>query len=1245
MKHVAFARKATAKTEHADKPIPETLSGEHGARAGVPLFLGARGSPGGGGDGGGEAIGMPLYLRPARAEARCPTDPPVQAKCASCEEDAEKESIQPKDCPACEPDGEDDGAPKGAPGDALAGALEVARAGVAAASQPLPHVDRIQASFGRHDIRFARAKVGGAAEHASARLGALAYALEDRVGFRYAPDLALAAHEAAHIVQQRSGTKPPGTMGRPGDAHERHADEVAETVTRGQSAELLLDGAEGGLGAAARAAAPAVQRQPLDGGTGSADATDGVASPRPDPDLDASVADGLGARSPQAMVVGDLVLDEDEGTCRARIADYILARAPHGRREVRARLAELNPMTHEAAAHASDYSGVTAESSAASEQARHVTAVYDAASAAFAALEATYEQRLAEFDGHARTVLLGMLALSEARIFNEQRHYGVTTAVPSSTIIVEGDSVAGGAVITVPATYAMSEGPGRAGLSAAARRLAPLLRHIADRRMELAGHETFVRPSVVIQDEGWSGANDRLEQAKMQYLLERDEVVRDFPVLASWAPADAELGAYALNDAAGELDQFASGSTRSMAQALGEKFDKSLSDIADVRRRLREGDLVLWKIPSVVAATKTSLGVPQGTADDAIVEEKVSDVQSDADFVQTVLGLVALALGLIAAIPTGGSSVVAAGTFIAATGAAIASTAIAVHDLREYSLQQSLAGTDFDRARAISQDEPSLFWLALSVVGAGLDIVAAGAAFRTLSRLAREAAEARRLAAIAGATEGQRRTADEAVRRLVEAANAQPGLGRRLENALGYVAGEEAARAERVALEWEEALNPETRAALGDANSSIRAIYRDMDPLVRDVLTRCASVCIIGSVTRDQVARVRAIVFEYGAEEVQGLREYFHLRRNGLEAAIAELEGAQSVEELRATMRGTLQAGGATAERDARALYGELSAEARAGQSEEQFVELYRGGSRFDVATGTWFDPVGAAGARFPLGLSARDALTRLQASEGFGPYGRVLVSEGLATEQEFLAMLTELQPSGKSVDYVRHALKTEFRPRLLNRMLEPADEAARASWRTAMRARYPGLPWDTVAEQAAHQASYQEMRRLTDGLAESDRGNLFESWYRSTLAPTGTRVRVPASDLAGLGSAHGKARNLDLVEVTADSATARELKRWAAALEDSPEEMKKFEDNMRLLGHQAPVTVGGARPTIRRFIYSFPLPEGVRANARWMRESLERYRGLSFEVFNPVGERRVLSIASQLDDPELWTWLRVAAP
>jgi len=111
---------------------------------------------------------------------------------------------------------------------------------VSGSGQRLPHREAIQRSFGDHDLGGIRAFVGGSGAAAAEAIGAEAYATGDAVAFQGPPTLHTAAHEAAHVVQQRAGVQLLGGVGRVGDRYERNADEVADRVVAGRSAVDLL---------------------------------------------------------------------------------------------------------------------------------------------------------------------------------------------------------------------------------------------------------------------------------------------------------------------------------------------------------------------------------------------------------------------------------------------------------------------------------------------------------------------------------------------------------------------------------------------------------------------------------------------------------------------------------------------------------------------------------------------------------------------------------------------------------------------------------------------------------------------------------------------------------------------------------------------------------------------------------------------------------------------------------------------
>lgn len=117
----------------------------------------------------------------------------------------------------------------------------VAKRAVIGPGAPLPHASLIQRAFGRHDISQIRSYEDAVAHEATTELGAYAFTFGNAVVFGASPSLFIAAHEAAHVVQQRAGRRPAGDLDAAGDELEQHADAVAAAVVAGRSAESLLD--------------------------------------------------------------------------------------------------------------------------------------------------------------------------------------------------------------------------------------------------------------------------------------------------------------------------------------------------------------------------------------------------------------------------------------------------------------------------------------------------------------------------------------------------------------------------------------------------------------------------------------------------------------------------------------------------------------------------------------------------------------------------------------------------------------------------------------------------------------------------------------------------------------------------------------------------------------------------------------------------------------------------------------------
>lgn len=134
--------------------------------------------------------------------------------------------------------------------------------GTATGATALPYFDQIQRAFGRHDISGIQAHVGGEAAGSARAMGAMAYATGNHVVLGDGTDLHTVAHEAAHVVQQRRGIQLKGGLGEVGDVYERQADEAADCVVRGQSAEGVLGGFTGAVAQPGTAGAGIQRRLP-----------------------------------------------------------------------------------------------------------------------------------------------------------------------------------------------------------------------------------------------------------------------------------------------------------------------------------------------------------------------------------------------------------------------------------------------------------------------------------------------------------------------------------------------------------------------------------------------------------------------------------------------------------------------------------------------------------------------------------------------------------------------------------------------------------------------------------------------------------------------------------------------------------------------------------------------------------------------------------------------------------------------
>lgn len=309
------------------------------------------------------------------------------------------------------------------------------------------------------------------------------------------------------------------------------------------------------------------------------------------------------------------------------------------------------------------------------------------------------------------------------------------------------------------------------------------------------------------------------------------------------------------------LKQVAEGPSARAAGVLNEQIFGTLDNIAQVRGELRPGGGVkIWKLPDIVALAKSASGCNDSTSlgrmKTRLVDDKVQQVEDDAFWRNLVLAALAIGLAVLAAIPSGGSSLVAGATVVAGIGSFAISAFQAAEHLDKYMIEKAMAGTDFDRARAIGASDPSLFWLAIDIVGAMADLgpavkgtqavlTAGRSAFRSVSGAARRflAATPEAAATELATLRKVAQDAEQAARipglasRVVGSAERLAASGTSVEKTLASAAGHEASAVSKGAAELEKAV------AKRIGSSPTRIGGHTMSVTPEGGLIRCSSPC------------------------------------------------------------------------------------------------------------------------------------------------------------------------------------------------------------------------------------------------------------------------------------------------------------------------------------------------------------------------------------------------------------------
>jgi Domain of unknown function (DUF4157) len=568
------------------------------------------------------------------------------------------------------------------------------------------------------DLTNVRIHTDDAADRAARSIGARAYTLGSDIAFarnEFAPDSdagrRLLAHELTHVVQQsQSGP--------------------AQHISRDVGGAMDTPAAPG--------AAPKVPEAP---------------SQKPDV-----------APEGQTMIFEGVLLGTNIEYVTPVMRQYIATHGEGGAKDFRKRLGEhVNKRIPESDKSALEMAeGIKA---CPTEPLSNDAQIYVAVNESLEELFRTNKIWLADFEHQAHDVVLGMLKESEDRVTEEMIRYGIDWKTVQRTRYRQGR----GGMIAYQADvteYSMQDTPGSHALAEAATGLLTRKQtyDTADKALKDYAEERNLGAFGELVAGRVGGRDRELEHLdelyKTRATAKRDlDVFRiqksgEFPILAAYA-SEEEISEGKLKT----LQELASGKSPAATNLMGEEVKTRLEHIADVRDDIEKHNgekTKVWRVPRIVEGTRAATGALPGTMYGRLVEDKVHD-EEPGFWTSILIGLLQLVL-VLAAPFTAGLTLIPA--------AAISGYQAYTH-FREYERAQMLHGTDFG-AMALSSEDPSLFWLAVDIIGAGFDVgAAAGAAitaFRALApaaRAVRAARAARNAAALEEAAVDLERAATE----------------------------------------------------------------------------------------------------------------------------------------------------------------------------------------------------------------------------------------------------------------------------------------------------------------------------------------------------------------------------------------------------------------------------------------------------------------------------------------------------
>ena len=338
-----------------------------------------------------------------------------------------------------------------------------------------------------------------------------------------------------------------------------------------------------------------------------------------------------------------------------------------------------------------------------------------------------------DFQRRANDSLSTILQESKSRIEKELEKYGIKE---NKTKVLG---------LTVWTSYSSSDPVGTKRLADDAKGLQSKLGQVVTAKIELDQvSKTTTQDDYRYRQAIWEGPHNKYEAVLKEYNDLRKNLENAHPMVMAYNLDPSNPATQ------GHLAKLASDSGTDRAEHIGEELANRLKNIEKIQTKAADDKSYVWSLERIVGLTRQLPDIKNHNVlkhpglQSSVIMEKVGDIEGADALVAIGAGIVLFGLGLIAAAPTGGLSLSGAATVSAAGVADAALTvATAYNALQKYELDSATNATDYDTAKVISNEAPSLFWLALDLVGAlralkgGLK--SASSLFQQINRLREEA--------------------------------------------------------------------------------------------------------------------------------------------------------------------------------------------------------------------------------------------------------------------------------------------------------------------------------------------------------------------------------------------------------------------------------------------------------------------------------------------------------------------------